>query len=389
MSLVDANNFNNFVSLIRKKSSMQILIKKIKLISAFILLLVPVLSQAQDSPSHDFILSVQGQTGYAIAHHSNMTQLIKGHLLGGELNYVFRTDGSRPWHQIHKYPEIGMTAIHLDLGNPQQLGTLEGIYPYANIRLNNLNRKISFNLKLGLGLCYITRPFDRITNHQDNAIGSHVNAFVNLRLNTIIPLSKSWRLEVGVGLSHASNGAMKTPNLGLNMTTLNLGVGYAFGNKDLQLKKDTIIKPKRVLITQVIGLFGIKELMPPGTQRYTSYGLMANFYYKLNDKNKIGGGAEMSYCNSLRKYLSDDSLNVTTANLLRAGIKISYAFNMNRISLPIDFGFYVFDKQNFDGRFFHRVGLRYLINKHLIANATLITHWAVADYFEWGLGYQF
>ena len=368
---------------------MQKIIKQFRLLFLCILFLVTALAQAQNTPSHDFVLSVQGQTGYAIAHHSNMTQLIKGHLFGGELDYIFRTDGSKPWQQIHRYPEIGMCAIHLYLGNPQQLGTLEGLYPFTNIRLNSLSRKISLNLKLGLGLCYITKPFNRITNHQDNAIGSHVNAFVNMRLNTIIPLSKSWRLEAGVGLSHASNGAVTTPNLGLNMTNINLGIGYIVGNKNLQYKKDSIAKPKRIWQEQIIGVAGIKELMPPGTQRYTSYGLMANFYYKLNHKNNIGGGVEMSYCNSLKQYLKDDSIKVTPSNLIRAGVKISYSFNMNRLSLPIDFGFYIFDQRNFDGRFFHRVGLRYLINKHLIANFTLITHWAVADYFEWGLGYQF
>ena len=368
---------------------MQLIIKRFKFLYIYILCLGSVFLRAQDSPSHDFVLSLQGQTGYAIAHHSNMTQLIKGHLFGGELDYIFRTDGSRLWQQIHHYPEMGLAVVHLDLGNPQQLGTLEGIYPYANIRLNNLSRKVSLNLKLGLGLCYITKPFDRITNHQDNAIGSHVNGFVNIRLNTVIPLSKAWRLDVGAGLSHASNGAITTPNLGLNMANINLGVGYAFGNKNLQLKKDSIPKAKRELITQIIGVVGVKELMPPGTKRYTSYGLMANFYYKFNHKNYLGGGVEMSYCNSLKKYLNDDSLKVTPGNLIRAGVKISYSFNMNRLSLPIDFGFYVFDQRDFDGRFFHRIGLKYLINKHLIANITLITHWAVADYFEWGLGYQF
>lgn len=355
-----------------------------------IILLFPVSAvlQAQDSPNHDFILSANGHVGYIIAHRHNMTQLIKGHIFGGELNYVFRTDGSKPWQQIHKYPEIGICALHFDLGNPQQLGTLEAIYPYTNIRLNKLNKKMSLNLRLGLGLAYITKPFDRLTNHQNNAIGSHFNGFVNLRLNTGIMLSKSWRLEAGVGLSHASNGAITTPNLGLNMASINLGVGYVFGNKNLQLKKDSIAKAKKEWHPQIIGVVGIKEMMPPGTQRYTAYGLMVNFYHNSNYKNKIGGGLEMSYNNSLKKLLGDDSLSFSNANLLRAGVKFCYSFNMHRISVPVDFGVYLYDNRNYDGRFFHRVGLRYMVTKHLIANVTLITHWAVADYFEWGIGYQ-
>lgn len=364
------------------------MVRQFKLIILSIFILVSLILQAQDSPSKDFVLSVQGQTGFAIAHHSNMTHLIKGHLFGTELNYVYKTDGSKPWHQLYKYPEIGFCALHLDLGNPQQLGTLEALYPYTNIRLNKLSKRMSLNLRLGLGLCYITRPFDRITNHQENAIGSHVNAFVNLRLNTEVALSKSWRLDAGVGLSHASNGAIKTPNLGLNMASINLGVGYVFGNKNMQFKKDSIASAKKEWHPCIIGVMGLKEMMPPGTQRYTAYGLMVNFYKTVNHKNKIGGGIEMSYNNSLKKVLGEDSLSFSTPNLLRAGVKFCYSFNMHRLSLPIDFGVYFYDNRNYDGRFFHRVGLRYMVTKHLIANVTLITHWAVADYFEWGIGYQ-
>ncbi len=363
-------------------------IKHLKLVSILVLFLTSLVSKAQDSPTHDFMLSAQGHTGYIIAHHSNMSQLIKGHLFGGELNYVFRTDGSKPWQQIHHYPEIGMCALHMDLANPQQLGTLEAIYPYTNIRLNKLSKRMSLNLRLGLGLAYITKPFDRITNHQENAIGSHLNGFVNLRLNTGIMLSKAWRLDAGVGLSHASNGAIKTPNLGLNMASINLGVGYVFGNKNLQLKKDSIAKAKKEWHASIIGVVGVKEMMPPGTQRYTAYGLMINMYHNSNYKNKIGGGIEMSYNNSLRKLLIDDTLSTSTPNLLRAGIKFCYSFNMHRVSLPIDFGVYLYDNRNYDGRFFHRIGIRYMVTKHIIANVTLITHWAVADYFEWGIGYQ-
>ena len=42
-----------------------------------------------------------------------------------------------------------------------------------------------------------------------------------------------------------------------------------------------------------------------------------------------------------------------------------------------------------NGMFFNRIGLRYMLSKHPIANVTLLTHFAKADYFEWGMGYEF
>jgi hypothetical protein len=360
------------------------------IIKMMILLLFSSLSNAQNLPGSDFLLSGEGHFGYIISHRNNMGNLIKGHIYGGEVNYIFRTDGCKNWQQIHKYPEIGVCFLHLYLANPQELGNLEALYPYTNFRLNKPNRKISLNLRLGAGLAYLTKPFDRIENHQNAAIGSHLNGFVNLRLNTNVMFLNLWRVDAGIGLTHASNGAISTPNLGLNIVTVNLGVAYAFGNKNCTFKKDSILPAEKKWTPSIIGVVGLKELENPGGPEYFAYGLQANFYKTINYKNKLGGGLEMAYNNATKQVWINDSVFASSAaDIVQAGAKISYSFNMNRLSLPIDFGIYFYKKQAYNGIFFHRVGLRYLVTKHIIANVTLLTHWAKADYFEWGIGYQF
>jgi hypothetical protein len=363
-------------------------LKSITLLSVFYVICF--YTNAQTSPVNDFIVSGQGHYGYIISHRHNMGNLIKGHISGVELNYIFRTDGSKTWHQIHNYPEVGLCALHMYLANPKQLGNMEAIYPYANIRLNNCSKKIGFNLRLGLGLTYITKPFDRIENHQNAAIGSHLNGFVNIRLAAHTYIKNAWRLDAGVGLTHASNGAYSTPNLGLNLATVNLGLGYAFGNKLITCKKDTISKCSKSWEPSIIFVTGIKELEAPEGPKYMAYGLQANFYKTINHKTKLGGGLEFTYNTATKQVWINDSVpNPSFSDILQVGTKLSYSFNMHRLSLPIDFGVYVFKKQDFNGMFFHRIGIRYLVTKHLIANVTLLTHFAKADYFEWGIGYKF
>jgi hypothetical protein len=354
-----------------------------------LLMALPFFMKGQNSPTENFMISPQGHVGYIISQHNTMGHLIKSHIYGAELNYVFRTDGSKPWQQIHNYPEIGVCIVHIYLGNSQQLGNLEALYPYLNIRLNKLSKKVALNLRMGAGLAYISKPFNRITNHQNNVIGTHLNGFVNLRLNTTFVLTKSWRLIAGLGLSHASDGATKLPNLGLNMPTINLGVAYAFGNKVLQLKKDSIAPAIKKWDASIVAVAGVKEINPDGAE-YMAYGLQLNIYKTLNHKNKIGGGIETSYDNAIKKYLSDDSVNTTKpGDIIKGGVKFCYAFTIGRLSLPVDFGIYFYKRLPSDDLFFHRIGARYMITKHLIANVTLLTHWARADYFEWGMGYQF
>lgn len=360
------------------------------LIKLIVILLLPVSLGAQNLPARDFLVSGQGHYGFIISHRNNMANLIKGHIYGAEVNYIFRTDGCKPWQQIHKYPEIGIGFLHLYLANPQQLGNLEALYPYTDLRLNKLKRKVGLNFRVGVGLAYLTKAFDRIENHQNGAIGSNLNGFVNLRLNAGLTFLNAWRMNAGVGLVHASNAAISTPNLGLNMATVNFGIAYAFGNKICTFRKDSIVAAEKKWKSSVIAIVGTKELENPGGPQYLVYGIQANLYKAMNHKNKLGGGIEMSYNNATKQvWINDSVFNATTADIVQAGAKISYSFNMNRLSLPIDFGVYFYKKQPYNGVFFHRVGLRYLVTKHIIANVTLLTHWAKADYFEWGIGYQF
>ncbi len=360
-------------------------------IFALFLLLIQSQGKAQDCPNKDFVLTADSHYGFIISHRGSIVHLIKGHIGGGELTYVFRTCGLRPWQCIHGFPEFGVSVMHLYLANSTEIGNLDAIYPFVNLRVNKLKRKFQLYIRIGTGLAWMSKPYNRITNPRNNAIGSNLNGYVNLRLSSSYMLSPSWRLDSGIGLTHASNGAIKTPNLGLNMATVNLGIGYVFGNKNLVMKKDSILsKISKRWHPSVIATFGVKELEHPLGNKFLSYTLNGNLYYSTNYKNKFGTGIEFVYSNATRKRLESDSISTERIrDVLKIGAKIGYAFTINRLSIPLDFGFYVYQNDNLKEHFFHRIGFRYMLTKHVIANATLYTHWAKADYFEWGLGYEF
>ncbi|MFL5762405.1 MAG: acyloxyacyl hydrolase [Bacteroidia bacterium] len=364
---------------------------RLSIIAAAVMLL-SLSAQAGDSTrcKKNFILSAQGHFGYSIAHHDYMAHLIKDHIYGAELNYIFRTCGKKCWQPMYKFPEFGFSGVFVYLGNPAQLGNLVALYPYTNLRLNKERRKFDLALRLGFGMAYITKPFDRITNHQNNAIGSHYNGFVNVRLSGSFMLAKAWRMDMGVGLMHASNGSMRTPNLGLNMATVNMGVGYVFGDKNLQMKCDSVMpKISKRWHSAVIGVAGVKELEHPGGSKYMAYGLMLNSYWSKNYKNRFGGGLEISYNNATRHEAIFDTISVVkNTEILQGGAKLGYVFQLDRLSFPIEFGAYFYRSKGNDDLFFHRIGLRYMMNKHFIASVTLLTHWAKADYFEFGFGYE-
>ena len=85
--------------------------------------------------------------------------------------------GNKKWQQSYNYPKTGFSAVAINLGNEKELGMGLGIFPFIELPINQ--RKINWRFKIGYGLGYIEKPFDRKTNYKNVAIGSQ-----SLYLNT-------------------------------------------------------------------------------------------------------------------------------------------------------------------------------------------------------------
>jgi hypothetical protein len=344
---------------------------------------------SQNDDGKKFVLSAMGHYGIIIPHTKKIDQLIQKQIGGFELNFVYRTWGKKSWQQIHYYPEIGLSTTFIYLGNPQELGTLSTIYPFISLPLRKDHHSLKFYVRLGVGFSYVSKPFNVKTNPQNDAIGSYINALADIRFFATYRINNTFRIESGLGLTHTSDAAVKNPNLGLNLATFNLGLGYSFG-KNLDLKKDSLsMKVPRKIIPSIIGVVGFRQIQSTGNL-YLAYDLMGNFYVPVNKKNKFGAGIEVVYSEADKKNLQLDSVNVSAiTDVMKIGVKGGYAFMIGRLSLPLEFGIYVYKNKALTDQYFSRIGFQYLITKHLVANLTLYTHFATADYFEWGVGYQF
>jgi hypothetical protein len=52
-------------------------------------------------------------------------------------------------------------------------------------------------------------------------------------------------------------------------------------------------------------------------------------------------------------------------------------------------GYYLRDKYKPEDFLYHRVGFRYYLKNGITVNCVLKSHWAKADYAEFGIGYTF
>lgn len=352
-------------------------------------------SFAQDTlPNKKLFIGFIGHYGFIAAHNKSMDYLIKGHIPAGELNFILQTNGEKHWEEVYKNPEKGLGIYFADLGNPEQLGYAMGIFPFVNFPLNP-GRKFKLYIRTSDGIGIITKPYDRTNNHKNNINGSRINGFVNLRLNSVFYPGKNIRMETGIGLTHLSNGAWTLPNLGINIASVNLGI--SFMRREFESKKSNETANPKSLIPNpnyfftVIAAAGVNQVSYGSQKRYASYVLYASGWKTVSEKSRFCVGADAFYNSANLAVAARDTIFDTSDKLnnLQAGVRLGYELVIGKIALPLETGAYLFTKTTSNGPLYHRIGVRYYLNRHLIINYSLKTHWVSAETYEFGLGYRF
>ncbi len=348
------------------------------------------LSYAQQGGANDWYFRGAYNFGFIMQHRNNMGNLVNGFVNGAEINYIKPTTGNKLWHHENNFPESGIGFSYFDLNNPKELGNLYALYAFYDIPLNDKAKPFRLYMRLGEGVAYTPVYFDPLTNHKNNVISTPFSAYVNFKWYYRWDISNRWRLEGGLNFSHASNGRATVPNLGLNLMTFNSAVVYKFLNepKTKEIKIDSIGKVASKNELLFWACFGVNQVTVLGTKHFIQDYSLA-YYRNVRNTHKFGGGVDVSYnpANIEQMQLSGDTLSNTVQNT-QVGIKFSYCYSIGPWSLPVEMGYYVYSAFKGDGLFFHRIGTRYHFKNNVVAIFSLKTNFAVANYFEFGLGYR-
>lgn len=329
--------------------------------------------------------------GFVMAHRPVMVYLQRKHLQGFEVSFSKTLNGKQPCHAFYRNATTGVTFQHFNLGNNAELGSSYGLYAF--MRFNWWGRKGSrLFFTMGDGLVYLNKTFDKTTNHKNVAIGSHLNALINFQLLYEQRITKNIFLSAGVGLTHYSNGAFTTPNLGLNMPSVSLGAAYRFYPEKVEpvCQRNEFTRGKYIIPSFILA-FGGKQIYPPDGKRYSVMTFMANFLYPIGIKSGLVLTLDVFNDRSLPAIMRTDDSNVKLNyfSTVRPGIAFGHDLWLGRLSFLFQAGVYPYTRYKDDGIIYSRLGLRYLFGKHILANITLKTHFAKADNIEFGIGYTF
>ncbi len=345
--------------------------------------------------SSNFIIEGKVHYGFIYAQHTEL-EMFQAHFPAFELIVQQMTYGKFNWERAYNYPLIGFSMFYSGYGNNPSLGQAYAVMPFINFPLYK-TRNFTAGFRLAVGLGYITKPFNRITNFKNLAIGSHFNAAVNLMFEARFRLNYFVTLTSGICLQHFSNGSLKLPNFGLNAPLISLGVALRpfKENLDIHDRYYAPTEPFAAIIHHTIefnigGLVGYKNMQAVFGENFIVYHIFENTFVRVSAKSKAGLGLDFSYDPSQIRILEMHDIPVTNKlSIIRPGVNAAYQLVMSHMGFIFNLGYYLGGKEKSNGPLYEKLSLQYNFTKDIFATVMLKVHWGRADYIGWGLGFSF
>ncbi len=304
-----------------------------------------------------------------------------------ELRLGWQSHRPNVYANLTKYPVYGVGLYAGTFNNPV-LGNPVSIFGFASFPLTQRRKRFNLNMDFVYGFAGNFNPYNKKTNPDNVIIGSRFNSEVAIGLNGNFTLTPRLILGAGIFLKHFSNGSSHKPNLGINMTPLRVSLTYRLEKRVPDLRHYEIPKFIRTGNLDVFLSAGLKQFDIDGP-KYLKSGLGIFYMYQWRYQTRWGIGADFFYSGSGTDRVANGS---AFSKSMSMAIVPSFDWIFaKRLYITLGLGFYTTRHSENDEweSFYERVALRYRFTEHLSVGVTIKAHMAVADYFEWTLGYSF
>ena len=357
------------------------------LVLCFYLLHTQYVSAQADSTAGSFAMEIAPLYGFVMAHREALLPLQQQHVTGFEYSLILLSLGRSAWQQTYQYPETGLTFSALNLGSPEHLGMGFAVYPFIDFPLQ-ARPKWTMTFRYGIGFGWVEKIFSAESNYRNAAIGSHLNGVMHFHLQLRQLLTERNELNFGIGITHFSNGSTAIPNLGINIPMARIGYKHYFGHP-LAFQKEPIHEQRNFRRYSAYAGAAIKKIYPPLGKNYFAGVISFMRLQEMSAKSAWGIGADLFYDASIApRFQREGQDSSGIAKNFREGIFGAIHFSLGKAGLMFNMGYYLHTSWKEDGNFYHRICVRYYLQK-LFFCMNLKTHYARADFIEWGIGWRF
>lgn len=357
---------------------------------------------AQENQNGNFkSISIRALSGAHLYSGEGLVEKVSYGYGALDLRFAWQTSVDNQWAKDTGFASYGAGFYTASVGDPKIFGNPTAIYGFANFFLSNPNKRNAFEISPALGLTYHLEPYNAETNPLQDAIGSRMAVYFNVNFGAAFHLNRETDLLYGIDFTHYSNGRTFTPNYGLNLFGLNLGMRYHFNREQNKLDPDlytTNVLPARYKrperpstekndfrqsIDLYAGIGTVQNYADQGTQiRYGTFSGVLDYRRYFNRMHGFTAGLDLFFDNSLAESYE----NVNDRYLL--GIHGGYDLMFWKFDIRVQVGTYISNDRG-KGGFFMRPALQYEISKGFFAQVGLKTkNGAAADWIEFGVGWK-
>jgi len=358
---------------------------------SFLTVLFFILSFCLNAQQYDWYINGQVIKGFILRHNDHVAHLANSHPTGVELSLQKELNGSEEWEELYNRPLVSYGLSYYNLQNPK-LGHLIVGSAALDLPLNRA-RNTALYFRIGTGLVYGTNPYDRETNNQNNMISSTITYLLQTRLTYEISINEYLKLTPNLNLTHASNGAQRAPNRGVNIITANMGVSYKIKNKKEDNIQEVTPLEKRPYQLYIVlsGGANTKTLQVREPKPFFNVLLYGQKY--INPKSDLGIGLEYFHSYSLKEQIAQNWFRINDGEEIqdfkRFAFLIGHELKFGKLGFITQVGVYLYNPSKSNMPIYQRYGLRYQFNEHIMAQFGLKTHAATAEQAEFGIGWRF
>ncbi|MGK7390352.1 MAG: acyloxyacyl hydrolase [Candidatus Cyclobacteriaceae bacterium M2_1C_046] len=363
--------------------------KKINFLYLILLIfLISTAANGQEQIDNPTYWGAKLHKGVIWAHTSKLEDISDSAPWGVELSWSKINTSKKAWKNCNCYSRVGVSFNYFNFQNPDVLGSSYNLIAFAEPYLN-LNDKLYYTIRAGIGPSYLTKVYDEQTNPKNLFFSSPISFIILANFTANYKIAPQWAVNVSAQYSHISNGGIKKPNKGMNFPTFSLGADYIVDPVSLK-PREKVISEKGNL--QFYGrFFTTRPDVPPTDNLPPSrdwlFGLAAGGQINIANFHGISIGTELVKDLALkmegeRKDLGDDHYIVAAM----AGHHLLFGrFDFNQ-----QLGYYLVKPEHYtDHKLYQRYELAYKINEYLLAGVSLKAHAEVAQNFDVRIGVIF
>lgn len=306
-----------------------------------------------------------------------------------DVKFGWRRISKNTFNYLYRYPILGF-GFNTTLKEYKEIGMPHTVYGFMEIPFSGpgLKRRINFGYFTQLGLGFNLKPYDSLANPNNKYIGSKVNAYMHVGLNTTVRISRRTDFQASFGLKHFSNGSAKKPNAGINLFPLNVAMRIKLGEIEPIPSEIPQIGKKELLTFWNIALYSGVKNYEIGDPAYFRGGIGVNYMLEPAYKYRLGLGMDLFWAQGMEARFPGESFSFKDQTSL--AVVGAWEWQLTeRLYVPIALGAYLYrNEMNQEMTWFYeRIGARYRFDNRMFAGLQIKAHKAKADFFEFTVGY--